>query len=78
LWDGIDQSPELTPDNVNVLVNGSTVATNIGSGEFETTVDLSGDLNRAAWNTIELDADSRGFIQATVSAQAYKQIGKRP
>jgi hypothetical protein len=78
LWDGIDQSPELTPDNVDVLVNGSEVATDIGSGQFETTVDLGGDLNRGAWNTIELDADSRGFIQATVSARAYEQIGKAP
>jgi len=77
LWDGIDQSPELTPSNVDVLVNGTQVASNIGSGEFETTVDLGGALNRGAWNEIELDADSRGFVQATVSARAYEQIGKQ-
>jgi hypothetical protein len=64
-----------TPTDVDVLVNGSTVATNIGSGTFQTTVDLSGELNQNAWNTIELTSDSLGRIQASTFLQGYDQIG---
>lgn len=77
-WDGIDQSPGLTPDNVGVVVNGSTVASNIGSGEFETEVDLSGDLTPGGFNDVELTTASTGGMFATLSVDAYRQIGKRP
>ncbi|AFH21515.1 hypothetical protein OSG_eHP3_00010 [environmental Halophage eHP-3] len=77
LWDGNDQSPTLEPSNVNVIVNNNTVASNVGSGTFETVVDISGDLNKGAWNTVELSSDSKGFVNATVAARAYQQIGTR-
>lgn len=64
-----------TPSNVDVLVGGSTVATNIGSGEFQTQVDLTGELTRDAWNLIELTSDSLGHLQATLSVRGYEQIG---
>jgi len=75
VWDGIDQSPELTPSNVDLLVNGSTVASNIGSGEFETTVDLTDELIRNNWNDVEVTSDERGFVSLTVYAEAYRKVG---
>jgi hypothetical protein len=72
---GIIEFGAETPSNVDVLVDGTTVATNIGSGTFETTVNLDGDLTTGAWNDIELSSDSLGHLQATVSIQAYDQIG---
>jgi hypothetical protein len=64
-----------TPSGVDVLVDGNTVATDIGSGEFQTQVDLTGELTRDAWNLIELTSDSLGHIQATLSVRGYEQIG---
>jgi len=72
---GITEFGAETPSNVDVLVDGTTVATDIGSGTFETTVNLDGDLTTGAWNDIELSSDSLGHLQATVSIQAYDQIG---
>lgn len=77
LWDGNDQSPELEPSNVDVVVNGTTVASNVGTGTFETVADISGALNPGAWNEVELSSDSKGFVNATVAARAYQQIGTR-
>lgn len=74
---GIIAFPNTTPSGVDVLVNGSTVATDIGSGAFETEVDISGELTRGAWNDIELSSDSLGHIQATISVDGYKQIGRQ-
>lgn len=65
-----------TPSNVDVIVNGSTVATSIGSGEFESTVDISDTLDRNSWNDIELTSDTLGHLQGTVSVRGYEQIGK--
>jgi microcompartment protein CcmK/EutM len=74
---GIIEFGAETPSNVDVLVDGTTVATDIGSGTFETTVNLDGDLTSGAWNDIELSSDSLGHLQATVSIQAYDQIGSK-
>ena len=68
---------ELLPSNVDLLVNGSTVATDIGSGEFDTTVDITGTLNRDAFNTIAAASDSTGHVRLTISSETYKQIGTR-
>jgi len=64
-----------TPSNVDVIVNGTTVATNVGTGLFETEVDISGEMNPNAWNFIEVASDSLGHIQATVTLDGYKQVG---
>lgn len=66
-----------TPSNVDVEINGSTVATDVGSGTFETVVDIAGELNRDAWNTITIRSDSLGRIAATPFIEGYDQIGKR-
>jgi hypothetical protein len=66
-----------TPSNVGVEINGTTVATGIGTGTFETTVDISGDLNVDSWNDITLTSGSLGRIQATVFLEGYSQIGKK-
>jgi hypothetical protein len=72
---GITNFPNDTPSNVDVIIDGSTVATNIGSGTFETTVDITGELTQDAWNDIELTSDTLGHIQATISIDGYRQIG---
>jgi hypothetical protein len=72
---GIDNFASETPSNVDVLIDGNTVATDIGSGEFETSVDISDELTPDAWNFIELTSDTLGHIQATISIDGYKRIG---
>lgn len=70
-----DASDHLTPSNVDLIINGSTVATNIGTGEFETIIDVSDEFNADAWNTIEAASDSIGHLRLTPYVEAYKQIG---
>lgn len=72
---GITEFASTTPSNCDLLVNGTTEATNIGSGEFVTTVDVTGALNQGQWNDIEVTSDSLGHITARVYAETYKQIG---
>jgi hypothetical protein len=72
---GITEFASTTPTGVDVVINGTTVATDIGTGEFETEVDIAGELTRGAWNDIELTSDTLGHIQATVSIDGYKKIG---
>jgi len=64
-----------TASGVDVVVNGSTVASNIGSGTFQETVDLSGELNTNAWNTVDIETDSIGRLIGTAAIDAYRQIG---
>lgn len=71
---GIEETADV-PGGCDVLVNGTTVATDVGTGTFETTVDISGELTRGAWNMIEVTSDSLGHVQATISIDGYKQIG---
>lgn len=66
---------ELLPSGVDLLVNGSTVATDIGTGEFTTTVDVSGEFNQGQFNTIEATSDSIGHLRLTPFIEAYKKIG---
>lgn len=72
---GITEFATRTPSGVDVIIGGSTVATNIGSGTFQTTVDISDQLTQGSWNLIELTSDALGHIQATVFIRAYDQIG---
>jgi hypothetical protein len=66
-----------TPSNVNVYANGTQIASNIGSGEFETVVDVTGEFTPGEWNFIELTSDSLGIVSATIFIEGYKQIGKQ-
>lgn len=70
-------SGTVLPSNVDLLINGTTVATDIGSGEFETVVDVAGEFNVDAFNTIEAASDSLGHIRLTPFVEAYKQIGTK-
>lgn len=70
---GIIEFEDETPSGVNVLVNGSLVATNVGGGIFTEVVDIGGELT-AGFNQIELTSDSLGHIRGTVAADFYRQI----
>jgi hypothetical protein len=72
---GINETAD-TPSGVDVKVDGTTVATDIGTGTFRTTVDISDELTKDAWNLIELTSDNLGHIQGTISIRGYNQIGK--
>ena len=69
---GLIDFPAETASGVDLIVNGNTVATNIGSGEFATTVDIAGELT-AGENTIEATSDSLGLINMTVQTQLFRQ-----
>lgn len=73
-FDGIDASPAHYPDNVDVAVNGTSQGTSLGdgTGEFEATVDVGGALS-AGWNTIRLSSDTLGHLDATFSADLFRQ-----
>lgn len=75
---GVIEFATTTPTGVDVIVNGTTVATDIGSGTFETTVDVSGDLTKGAWNMIELTSDDVGHLHSVISIEAYRQLGVSP
>jgi len=72
---GVQNFGSETPTGVDVIIDGNTVATDIGSGTFETTVDISGELTQDSWNLIELTSSTLGHIQGTLSIDGYKQIG---
>lgn len=64
------------PGNCDVHVNGQSqnVSLGDGTGPFEETVDLRGDLNPGQWNTIEISTGSLGHIQAHLDVDVYRQI----
>jgi len=66
-----------TPSNVDVAINGTTVASNIGTGTFETTVDVPGAFTKDAWNTVEVSSDTLGIIEVSAAIDGYDQIGVR-
>jgi len=71
---GINETSD-TPTGVDVKLGGTTLASDIGSGTFRTTVDITGDLTKGAWNLLGFTSDDLGHIQATVSVSGYDQIG---
>jgi hypothetical protein len=73
---GVTEFPGETASGVDVIVNGSTVATDIGTGEFETEVDISNELTRGAWNNVEVSSGTLGLLICTLGLEAYRQIGK--
>lgn len=72
---GVVEFANETASNVDVLVNGTEEVTNIGSGEFETTVDLADTLTDGQFNQIELASDTLGLLIASIGIRAYEQIG---
>jgi len=69
------ESTSATASNVDVVVNGSTVATGIGGGVFDETIDLRGELQRDAKNRVEVISDSPGRFFAGVDIDAYRKVG---
>jgi hypothetical protein len=63
------------PSNVDVAINGNSVATNIGTGTFETTVDVGGEFNNDAWNDVEVSSDSLGIVEVSAFIEGYDKIG---
>lgn len=63
------------PANVSLVINGTTVDPDVGSGTFQTTVDVAGELNPGAWNTIRVESDSLGIVSVAPYIESYKQIG---
>jgi hypothetical protein len=61
-----------TASNVDLIVNGTTVASDIGSGEFSTTVDIGGELTQGS-NTIEVSSDSLGLVNLLVQTQLFRR-----
>lgn len=69
---GVTEFAGQTASGVDVVVDGTTVATNIGSGTFTTTVDLSGVFTPGV-NEIELVSDSLGRLSAYVQTQLFRR-----
>jgi hypothetical protein len=63
------------PSNVDVAVNGTQVASNIGTGTFETTVDVGGEFTNDAWNEVEVSSDSLGIVEVSAFIEGYDKIG---
>jgi hypothetical protein len=70
---GANANGELLASNLDIVINGSTVATDIGSGEFTQTVDISGDLS-AGVNDIEITSDTPGLVSAYVQTELFRQV----
>lgn len=73
-FDGSDATPASYPSNVDVIVNGTSQGVSLGdgSGEFTEQVDVGGALS-SGWNTIALSSDSMGHLDATFSADLFRQ-----
>jgi len=70
-FDGSGGFSELYPENIDVVVNGNTVATDVagdGSSPFEVEVDLGGELS-AGFNEIEIQSESLGHIEAALGGR---------
>jgi hypothetical protein len=68
---GVVNFPTETPSNCDLVINGTTVASNIGSGVFTETIDVSGEFVSGV-NDIEVTSDSVGFISAYVTTQLFR------
>jgi len=72
-----DANGEFLASNVDVIIDGTTVATDIGSGTFTATVDITGDLSPGV-NDIELASDSLGLVSAYVQTELFRQGPEDP
>lgn len=64
------------PSGCDVLVNGTSVGVSLGdgTGPFEATVDIAGELIPGQWNTIEIASNSLGHLMAHLDIDVYRQI----
>lgn len=64
------------PKDCQVIVNGVDVggAFGDGTGPFQETVDLAGELQPGKWNTIEVSSAELGHLQAHLDVDVYRQI----
>ena len=70
---GVSEFGSLTPSDVSVVVNGTEIASDVGSGTFTEVVDISGALD-PGFNTVEVTSDALGHIRATAFLDLYRQI----
>jgi hypothetical protein len=61
-----------TPSSVDLLINGNTVGSDIGSGTFRAVVDASGQFS-AGDNTLALTSDTTGFVTAIVRTELFRR-----
>jgi hypothetical protein len=71
---GINETGD-TPTGVDVLIDGNTVASDIGSGTFQTIIDVGGDMTPGTWHTIEFQSDTLGRIMSAVFISGYEKVG---
>lgn len=69
-----DNNTVYYPSNCDVLVNGTSMGTSIGSGSgtFSQFVDIAGQLS-AGDNTVEVTSDTLGHVRATVQTELFRQ-----
>ena len=70
---GVIEFDDLTPSDVEVVVNGDVVASGVGSGNFTEVVDIAGSLTDG-FNTVEVRSSGLGHIRATAFLDLYRQI----
>jgi len=69
---GANANDELLASNVDVVIDNTTVASDIGSGEFTKTIDISGELS-AGVNDIQIQSDSLGLVSAYVQTELFRR-----
>lgn len=64
------------PENVDIKVNGTSQGTSFGdgTGSFEESVDIAGQLTEGQVNRIEATSDSLGHLMLYVEGDVYRQI----
>lgn len=64
------------PEDCDILINGTSLSTAFGdgSGEFEENIDISGQLNVAEFNDIEITSNNLGHILAFVEGDVVRQF----
>ncbi|OYR79323.1 hypothetical protein DJ84_18385 [Halorubrum ezzemoulense] len=69
---GVVEFDDETASNVDVIIEGDTVASNVGSGVFTETIDIGEQLTPGV-NNIELASDSLGLISAYVQTELFRR-----
>jgi len=69
---GTNADDELLASNVDVVIDGATVASGIGSGAFTETIDISDELSPGV-NDIEIRSDSLGLVSAYVETELFRR-----
>lgn len=76
LQTGVIASDTDYPKNCDVLINGNSVGTALGdgSGQFNSVVDIAGQLNEGQVNTIEITSENTGHLQSHIDIDVFRQI----